>query len=68
MEVLVTNGGSMEEIKYFVEIDGNRVAENMSIQTALILIEALFAEYYNDKKMLVSICRMDLDEPECGEI
>ena len=57
----------MEEIKYFVEMGGYRVAENMSIQTALVLIEALFAEYYNDKRILISIRRMDWDEPECGE-
>ena len=58
----------MEENKYFVEIGGYRVAENMSIQTALILIGALFAEHYNDKRILISIRRMDWDEPECEEI
>ena len=58
----------MGELKYFVEIDGCIVSENMNIQTALILVEALFAEYYNDKKILISIRRMDWDEPECGEI
>jgi len=57
----------MEELKYFVELGGYRVAENMNIQTALILVEALFAEYYNDRRILISIRRMDWDEPECGE-
>ena len=57
----------MKEIKYFVEIGGYRVAENMSIQTALILIGGLFAEHYNDKRILISIRRMDWDEPECEE-
>ena len=58
----------MEEIKYFVEVDGNRVAGDMSLKDATIFIRALFEEYWNDRKMLVSIRRMDYwDDPECGE-
>ena len=57
----------MEEIKYFVEVDGNRVAGDMSLKDATIFVRALFEEYWNDKKMLVSIRRMDWDDPEEGQ-
>lgn len=57
----------MEEIKYFVEVDGEPVAKDMSLKDATIFIRALFDEYWNDKKMLVSIRRMDWDEPDCRE-
>lgn len=56
----------MEEIKYFVEVDGNRVAGDMSLKDGCIFVRALFEEYWNDKKMLVSIRRMDWDDPEEG--
>lgn len=52
----------MDEFKYFVEIGGYRVAENMSIKIALTLVKALFAEYYDDKRILISIRRMDWDK------
>ena len=51
----------MEEILYAVEVDGNTVAEKMDIQTTCVLVQALFEKYYNDKKMLISIHRMDWD-------
>ena len=54
----------MEEIKFFVEVDGNTVAKDMTLKDATILVRALFEEYYNDKSMLVSIRRMDWDIPE----
>ena len=57
----------MEEIKYFVEVDGNPVAGDMSLKDATIFVRALFEEYWNDKKLFVSIRRMDWDEPECEE-
>ena len=57
----------MEEIKYFVEVDGEPVAKDMSLKDATIFIRALFDEYWNDKKMLVSIRRMDWDQPEYEE-
>ena len=57
----------MEEIKYFVEVDGNPVAGDMSLKDATIFVRALFEEYWNDKKMFVSIRRMDWNDSECGE-
>lgn len=57
----------MEEIKYFVEVDGIPAAGDMSLKDATIFVRALFEEYWNDKKLFVSIRRMDWDEPECEE-
>lgn len=57
----------MEEIKYFVEVDGNTVAKDMTLKDATILVRALFEEYYNDKSMLVSIRRIDWDMPEVAK-
>ena len=45
----------MCEKKYKVFINDKVVANNMDIQTATILIRALFEEYYNDYNMLISI-------------
>ena len=56
----------MEEIRYFVEVDGDTVAKDMTLKDATIFVRALFEEYYNDKSMLVSVRRMDWDEPECA--
>ena len=54
----------MEEIRYFVEVDGNTVAKDMTLKDATIFVRALFEEYWNDKKLFVSIRRMDWDMPE----
>ena len=54
----------MEEILYFVEVDGNAVAKDMTLEVATTLISALFEKYYKDKKLFISIRRMDWDEPE----
>ena len=48
--------------RYFVEVDGNTVAKDMTLKDATIFIRALFEEYWNDKKLFVSIRRMDWDE------
>jgi len=55
----------MSEIRYFVEVDGNVVAKGMTLKDATIFVRALFEEYWNDKKLLVSVRRMDWDELEC---
>lgn len=47
---------------YNVLIDGIIVAEGMSLEHALIFIKALFAEYYNDTDLSVSIEREKIDE------
>jgi hypothetical protein len=38
----------MSEQKFDMYIDGDISAENMNIETANILLEALFVHYYND--------------------
>ena len=50
----------MEERRYKVLIDKMVVAENMDLNTATVLVKALFNEYYNDYKMLVSVQTMDI--------
>lgn len=54
----------MEEVRYFVEVDGQTVAKDMSLKDATIFIAALFEEYWNDKKLFISIRRMDWDEQD----
>ena len=49
----------MAEHKYKVLIDGVVYAENMDIKTAIILVRALFEEYYNDHSMAISIKEME---------
>lgn len=45
----------MAERKFKVLIDDVVVANNMDLTTAMILVKALFNEYYNDHTMMVSI-------------
>ncbi len=52
----------MELDKYKVLIDETTIAENMGIETALILVKALFEEYYNDYSMKVIIMKMEKQE------
>lgn len=49
----------MSRKKYKVLLDQEVVAENMSIDTALILVKALFEKYYCDNTMLISIQEME---------
>ena len=46
---------NMHEYKYEVLIEGAVIASGMNIQTATILVKALFNEYYNDHSMTISI-------------
>lgn len=39
----------MYEERYKVTCDGVLIAENMSIETTVILLKALFQEYYNEE-------------------
>lgn len=52
----------MSESKYMVIINDRKVAENMDLKTATILIQSLFNEYYNDHKMVISITEMPRTE------
>lgn len=51
----------MEEKRYYVEMDGTKLAESMSIDTALLLVEATIQKYHCDmsRGSLVSIGEMD---------
>lgn len=56
----------MREPKYIVLLDGFKVAENMSLDMALILAKGIFAEYHNQAAtvgMMVSIESILDDEP-----
>ena len=45
----------MENKKYKVFADDEIFAEHMSLETAMILVKALFDTYYNEYGMTVSI-------------
>lgn len=50
----------MGENRYKIIMDNCiTVAENMNIETATLLIKALFENYYNEHSMTVSIKEMD---------
>lgn len=48
----------MGENKYFVTIDNKTIADNMSLEIALMLVKAVFNEYYNDHNMVLAIEEM----------
>ena len=50
----------MVDRKYQVLINNEIVAKDMDIRTAIVLVKALFEEYYNDYTMIVSIKQEDL--------
>ena len=54
----------MNENKYKVLIDKAVYAENMTIETAVILVKALFVEYYADHKMEITIKEMERCESD----
>lgn len=45
----------MEDKKYKVFVDDKIFAEYMSLETAMILVKALFDTYYNEYRMTVSV-------------
>ena len=49
----------MSERIYKLYIGEELIAESVSIETALILIKALFSEYYNEEKMEIKIREME---------
>lgn len=48
----------MYENKYSVTIDNNTIADNMSLEYALLLAKAVFIEYYCDTSIAVAIVKM----------
>lgn len=55
-------GEKMNERKYSVAIDGTMVAQEMNLETALILVKGLFETYYAEPK--ISICIEVEDETD----
>ena len=52
----------MPERIYKLYIGEELIAESVSIETALILIKALFVEYYNEKNIKITIQEMERSE------
>lgn len=55
----------MTETKYAIRIKDNIVAEGMTIDIALILVEAIFREWWQDKTLCVTI--EPIGHVECKE-
>ena len=47
----------MTQWLYTVKIDNERVANDMDLHNALILVEALFNKYFNDNSINITIER-----------
>ena len=47
---------------YSIYVENNKVAENMPLTYALILIKAIYVEFYNEKNLKVIIKRNLADE------
>lgn len=48
----------MNENKYYVTVNNRSVAENVTLEYALIFTKAIFEHYYNDHDMVISIQRL----------
>ena len=55
----------MDGKKYEVLVNDCVVAERMALDTATILLKALFAEYHNEYQIVVSIKEMERCEGVC---
>ena len=49
----------MNENKYYVTVDNGCVAENVTLEYALIFTKAIFEHYYNDHDMVIAIAEME---------
>lgn len=56
----------MNENKYYVTVNNRSVAENVTLEYALIFTKAIFEHYYNDHDMVISIAEME--RCECCEV
>lgn len=54
----------MFERKYKVIVGNMVVAENMDLETATILVKALFERYYEEVDLTVSVKKMEMVESE----
>ena len=52
----------MKEDKYWVKVDGIVIAENMTLEFAIILVKAIFETYYNDLNMVIGIGKVEVKE------
>lgn len=57
----------MNAKKYEVLIDKMVVAERMDLETATILVKAIFNEYYNQYPLTVSVKEMERCEGICND-
>ena len=48
----------MNENKYYLKIDDRIIAEQVSLEHALIFIKSIFENYYNDHEIVISIAEM----------
>ena len=58
----------MTEIRYTVKIDNETVAENMRREYALVLVKALFEEYWREAAtngLTITIIAQSSDTKEC---
>ena len=46
---------------YRIKINNDIMAENMSLQIALVLVKAMYEEFYNEPDLVISIERYDKD-------
>ena len=53
---------------YKVYIDDDAVAENMPLQFALILVKAIYSEFYAEPKLRVTIEKMSFDTEKEKEV
>lgn len=44
---------------YRIKINNDVMAENMSLQIALVLVKAMYEEFYNEPDLVISIERYD---------
>ena len=49
----------MNETKYYVQVEDDVVAENLTLEYATLLMTAIFERYFNDTDITVTIARMD---------
>ena len=49
----------MSENKYYVTVNNRRVAENATLEYALIFAKAIFEHYYNDHDIVITIAEME---------
>lgn len=49
----------MSENKYYVTVNNKSVAENVTLEYALIFAKAIFEHYYNDHDIVIAIAEME---------